>query len=395
MVGKVLLFFTNIQAKFQFISVYTDSSGETLEIGCLPAAYSETIEDVSGAALAVMADPEDGCVKKNIAEQDSSFRNNLKGKIAVVRMDRDECDPNDFEIIEAAKKGEASALIFISDSSDRLLPPRLGNKLDKSSIPVCATSAEGGKLLTDFMDDNENVRINIDGVFPDDLDDIPSSRSSYLYTYVDVLVSSHHARISTCAHHTWAFSLTLSLPLKSSPTRQTPFSQKYRWGAANCLWNPEIADDEPPTGEVVRAEIEVSCPAWSTVWEAWLNDCRGCYTKKITNASELNGKIALFGNFDMGSFDFCHRTFELSALAQEAGAIGVVASSLLLRYINSVPLMVTPRYRPFKHDISTYLLPGNTILSFINVIESGEKLVIRLPPIIENSKMTTWTWPER
>ena len=105
---------------------------------------------------------------------------------------------------------------------------------------------------------------------------------------------------------------------------------------------------------------------------------------RILNPSEVSGEIAFFGE-QTGNFRECHTFQELSAVAQEAGAVGAI-----IPYYDEpgrIPPWADPQILPFDFQIDTYIVlaaSGDMITPYIDGDHTpevvNEEVTLRLPP---------------
>jgi len=181
----------------------------------------------------------------------------------------------------------------------------------------------------------------------------------------------------------------------------TPWDIKWRHPAAQCRWNPLVSDRTPHAGDVVIADYEVECyyahpdQTCTGLNSAGLADCcrkLGCYVTKITNKEEVSGEIALFSNLE-GDNRECHTPQELSAVANEAGAVGALIPYYVME--NYLPLFANPQALPYDFTIDTYIITTGSAESMIPFIDGvadatadptdpdsivDEAVVVKLPP---------------
>ena len=68
---------------------------------------------------------------------------------------------------------------------------------------------------------------------------------------------------------------------------------------------------------------------------------------------------------------------QLAAAAQIAGAAGVITSS---QTYWSLPWFDAPKYSPFDFTIQTYTVPGKYAYDWLDLMQVGEEVVVKLPP---------------
>ncbi|GMI40649.1 hypothetical protein TrCOL_g10022 [Triparma columacea] len=379
----VFFFFLPVaQGLFQYISV-TKHGGEVQNIGCLPAEFTWTpVANEQTSFKAVVADPEIACTPPQTpVEQVLNNIDEINGNTAIIRRSKDVVCSEDVSCCSFQEKttvcetSGATGIIVINDNEDAILPITMGASHSSftSTVPICMITYKDGVDLVSAVSAAEgsggDVTIDFKNVFPDDLD---------LYPPVD-----QHTPLLM-----WTYMSVL-----------TPWAIKFRHYAANVIWNPEIVTDEPIAAEVVRAHVEMNCPYAPNIgteftWQACIH--KGCYAVRVTNPEEVAGKIAFIETRDIhsGDFVYCAHEDELAAVAQEAGAVGVL-STFTYNSLYHLPLYVSPRYRPYDFTIPMLIIRGINGKEFEDQWDLGEKIVVRFPPVDRNHvQLTNWTWPE-
>lgn len=110
---------------------------------------------------------------------------------------------------------------------------------------------------------------------------------------------------------------------------------------------------------------------------------RGCHVIGLNNPNEVEDNIAIFSEYDED--EYCHDVQELSAAAQNAGAIGAVVG---YRELYSLPVFDAPKYSPYDYQIPTYIIPGAFARDIREVVEEGgEEVIVSFPKYVEDTSL--------
>ncbi|GMH52732.1 hypothetical protein TL16_g03458 [Triparma laevis f. inornata] len=347
-----LLLLSPSHAAFQHITVTTSS--QTKNYGCKPSTFT-SIPSTFESYSAALVNPEDACYPEDYTSDvrfwtpDNS--NELNGKIALVRRCKT-CNCYFENKAQAAVNSGASGVIIINDNLDAVIPVTAGqaDMTYTSPVPVCMVTFDDGEEILDFIED-DGFSVSFEGVFPEDLNQVPEHPDGdyNFLTYLDVL---------------------------------TPWPIKFRYPSSTCLWNP-VGDitQNPITAKLVVASIKMHCPFPDNSEHSCF--LRGCHVIGLNNPNEVKDNIAIFSEYDED--EYCHDVQELSAAAQNAGAIGAVVG---YRELYSLPVFDAPKYSPYDYQIPTYIIPGAFARDIREVVEEGgEEVIVRFPKYMEDTSL--------
>mmetsp|Transcript_16695 Transcript_16695/g.31246 ORF Transcript_16695/g.31246 Transcript_16695/m.31246 type:complete len:999 (+) Transcript_16695:142-3138(+) len=351
---SLLLLPGRVLGAFQHITVTT--SVGVKEYGCRPSTFT-SIPSSFDSFPAALSSPEDACYPEDY-EADFRFwqldnHDDINGKVALVRRCKT-CNCYFENKAQAAVASGAEGVVIINDNLDAVIPVLAGqaDQTYTSPVPVCMVTFDDGEEIISLLDSDEGeVTVSFEGVFPEDLGQVPEDVNGNFLTYLDVL---------------------------------TPWSIKFRYPAAMCLWNPvgDVSVD-PITAKVVKAKISMHCPFEDELPSHSACYSKGCHVVGVDNPEEIAGNFALFSNFQ--GDEWCHDVQELSAAAQNAGAVGAIVAYIDLY---SIPIFDAPKYSPYDYTIPTYILPGtyaNNIATVVEDEDEAEDVIVRFPKYAEDA----------